>query len=83
MTTSNSKDQWVDPLRQQAEERVSKPRTDVAKLSNGEIERLVYDMEVHKEELEIQNEELRQVQIQLQLRSTGTPVFTILPRSDM
>lgn len=64
---------WLHPqgrpandLRKQAESRVPKTPTDVSAMSAADIERLVYELEVHQEELEIQNEELRRTQLALQ-----------------
>ncbi len=56
----------MNDLRQQAEQRVPHVATDVSGMSAGEIERLVYELQVHQEELVIQNEELRRIQADLQ-----------------
>jgi len=52
-------------LRQRAEERVRKGAADVSKMPLKDVKALVHELEVHQVELEIQNEELRQAQIDL------------------
>ncbi len=53
------------PLRQRAEAAVRASRTDVARMSPEEKQRLVHELQVHQIELEIQNEELRRAQGEL------------------
>jgi PAS domain S-box-containing protein len=52
-------------LRQRAEELLRATRTDVAKMTDEDVQRLVHELQVHQIELELQNEELRQAQVEL------------------
>lgn len=58
----------TDELRQRAEKNLSFPseRTDLENISVGEIKQLVHELEVHQVELEMQNEELRRAQYELE-----------------
>jgi len=48
-----------------AEARLRTTRRDVAAMSVNNVQRLVHELQVHEIELEMQNEELRRVQIEL------------------
>jgi diguanylate cyclase (GGDEF)-like protein/PAS domain S-box-containing protein len=56
----------MQDLRKQAEKRLKKASMSVEELSPGEIRDLIHDYQVHQIELEIQNEELRDAQRQLE-----------------
>jgi PAS domain S-box-containing protein len=56
----------VTSLRQQAEERLRATRRDVATMPGKDVQQLVYDLQVHQIELEMQNDELRRVQEELE-----------------
>lgn len=53
-------------LRQQVEELLRTTRNDVAAMPTKDVQRLVYDLQVHQLELEMQNDELRRTQAELQ-----------------
>ncbi|HEX7092731.1 MAG TPA: PAS domain S-box protein [Nitrospiraceae bacterium] len=53
-------------LRRQAEERLRTTRRDVAAMPVKEVQQLVYELQVHQIELEMQNDELRQTQVELE-----------------
>jgi PAS domain S-box-containing protein len=55
-----------EDVRRRAEELVRKTRTEIASLPPEDVQGLVYELQVHQAELEIQNEELCRAQVQLQ-----------------
>jgi hypothetical protein len=56
----------VEPLRRQAEARVKKAPQPVPPTPVEDARNLVHELQVHQAELEIQNEELRRVQLELE-----------------
>jgi len=65
-TSDHKNGQSMTRLRTQAAARVTLTPTDVSAMPAEEIERLLYELEIHREELGIQNEELRRTQYDLQ-----------------
>jgi len=53
-------------IRKQAEKVSEGKTTDLKKLSSGDAQSLVHELEVHQIELEMQNEELQRVQNELE-----------------
>src|SRR5713101_2039149 len=53
-------------LRLQAEELLRATRRDVAAMSVKDVQQLVHELQVHQIELEMQNEELRRTQVELE-----------------
>jgi hypothetical protein len=53
-------------LRRKAEARLHMIKRDVAALPITDVQRLVYELQFHQIELELQNEELRRAQMELQ-----------------
>jgi PAS domain S-box-containing protein len=53
-------------LRHQAEELLRSTKRDVAAMPVKDVQRLVYELQVHQIELDMQNEELRRAQIELE-----------------
>lgn len=54
-----------ETLRQRAENKLRLTRDDISSMSAEEVQSLVYELQVHQIELEIQNEELRRIQAEL------------------
>lgn len=52
-------------LRERAEELLNTSYADIAGMSNEDVRKLVHELQVHQIELEIQNEDLREAQIEL------------------
>jgi PAS domain S-box-containing protein len=59
-------DRWPEELRGAAESCLEKKPIDVSGMSTEGVEQVVFELEVHQEELKIQNEELRHTQLELQ-----------------
>jgi hypothetical protein len=68
------------PLRAGRNGRQGEP-ANVQGMSTEQIQRLVQDLEMHRIELEMQNEELRRAQVELPRPGTFTPISTTSPRS--
>jgi hypothetical protein len=54
-------------LRRQAEELLLATRRDVAAMPVKDVQQLVYELQVHQIELEMQNDELRRAQMELEV----------------
>ncbi len=55
----------MNELRELAQSRVERSHKPASEMSTEDVSRLVYELEIHKEELEIQNEELRRAHLEL------------------
>ncbi len=53
-------------FRRRAEEAVRDQALDLAELSDNDIQELIHELQIHRIELELQNEELRQTQLELE-----------------
>jgi len=63
----NSSNQQVDSeLRKRAEEKLREQQVEMGELSSEDVGHLVHELQVHQIQLEMQNEELRRVQLELQ-----------------
>jgi len=65
MTKKKKKDKPKPPqtLREGAEETLRTTPTDITKMTTGDVQRLVHELQVHQIELELQNQELRNAQV--------------------
>jgi len=66
MNQDKTKSKQPSELRKQAEERLKAKMISPEKISDADIRELVYELHVHQIELEMQNEELRKAQIQIE-----------------
>lgn len=67
-------------LRQKAETALTITRAQVKKMKPEEVQRLVHELQVHQIELEMQNEELRQTQVDLEVaRDRYATLFDFSP----
>jgi PAS domain S-box-containing protein len=67
-------------LRERAEAALGASRADIARMSPEEIKKLVHELQVHQIELELQNEELRQSQLELaESRDRFNDLYDIAP----
>ena len=65
MKEKKNKSQSFGRLREQAEERLRDKVNDVSGMTLSDVQKLIHELEVHQIELEMQNEELRRVQVEL------------------
>lgn len=65
MKKKKNTSQGFKSLRRQAEERLRDTGNDVSGMNLNDVQKLIHELEVHQIELEIQNEELRRVQVEL------------------
>jgi PAS domain S-box-containing protein len=65
MKEKKNKSQGFESLRRQAEKRLRAKANDVSGMNINDVQNLIHELEVHQIELEMQNEELRHVQIEL------------------
>ncbi|MHC4442222.1 MAG: sensor histidine kinase [Planctomycetota bacterium] len=61
-----SNDKSFDALRRRAEETLAKTREAIATMPVEDVQQLVHELQVHQIELDMQNEELRNTQIELE-----------------
>ncbi len=67
MSSQNTRSTGKSLLRQKAETALQVTRSQVKKMTSGEVQHLVHELQVHQIELEMQNEELRRTQGDLEL----------------
>lgn len=66
LSGQHKKNVQLSPLRLQAEERLMGDSSDLKQMPLKEVKRLVHELQVHQIELELQNDELRRVQGELE-----------------
>ena len=69
-------------LRRQAEERLRMAGCDIAAMPLKDVQQLVHELQVHQIELEMQNEQLRVSQVELELARRPHKVVTRWMPSD-
>ncbi len=65
MSLDETKNEQLKELRRRAEARLGSLVDNIASLTPGEIRKIVHELHTHQIELELQNEELRQAQVDL------------------
>jgi PAS domain S-box-containing protein len=71
MSAENKFDERLTDLRRKAEARLADSHLDAEPAAGGQIKRLLHDLHVHQIELELQNEELRAAQHELERSRDG------------
>ncbi len=67
-------------LRERAEEELRQAEIDVTKMSAEDVRRLVHELSIHQVELELQNQELREAQVELaQTRDRYADLYEFAP----
>ena len=66
MTTDRTRKQWLSDLRRKAEKKISKEISGLGNLSTEDMQKLIHELLTHQIELEMQNEELRMGQTELE-----------------
>ncbi len=73
-------DKKVEDLRERAEKKLKSTGTNMTEMLDKEVNRIVHDLEVHQVELEMQNEELRKTQQQLEASNAKyTDLYDLAP----
>lgn len=80
MPGSNHDDDRNETLREKAEREIRHESVALDKMSESEIESLIYELRVHQIELQMQNEQLHQTQVELEESRSGySDLFEFAP----